>query len=82
MKPLVADKSRRKKHSESIQGREPAVLRKESIHSQPVSPPDDIQARISDHAYELYAERGYRQGYALEDWLEAERAIRGPERNA
>ncbi|MDH5741015.1 MAG: DUF2934 domain-containing protein [Nitrospira sp.] len=70
---------RRRKSSESLQSREPAMPQKEPVHSQPVSPPDDRQARITDRAYELYAERGYRQGYALDDWLEAEREIVGLE---
>ena len=30
---------------------------------------------IAARAYELYSERGYRHGYALDDWLEAEREI-------
>ncbi|HKW85955.1 MAG TPA: DUF2934 domain-containing protein [Nitrospiraceae bacterium] len=37
----------------------------------------DLQARISKRAYELYEQRGYYDGYALEDWLQAEREIRG-----
>ena len=36
---------------------------------------DDLHARISARAYELYTERGYRDGCAEEDWLEAEREI-------
>lgn len=36
---------------------------------------DDLQARITVRAYELYAERGYRTGCALEDWVDAEREI-------
>ena len=39
------------------------------------SPFDDLQARITARAYELYAERGYRTGCALEDWVDAEREI-------
>lgn len=81
MQSLVAEKLRRKRRSESVQSSEPDAPQKEPIHSQPVSPPDDIQTRISVRAYELYAERGYRQGYALADWLEAEREILGLERN-
>jgi hypothetical protein len=30
---------------------------------------------IAKRAYELYCERGYRHGYALDDWLDAEREI-------
>jgi len=43
--------------------------------SQPVSPCDDLHILITKRAYELYTERGYRHGYALDDWLEAEREI-------
>lgn len=41
----------------------------------PVSPCDDLKILIAKRAYELYSERGYRHGYALDDWLEAEREI-------
>ena len=47
-----------------------------------MSPCDDLQARIAQRAYELHAGRGYRQGYALEDWVEAEREILGQECSA
>ena len=42
---------------------------------QRVSQCDDLQALIAKRAYELYCERGYRQGCSLDDWLEAERDI-------
>lgn len=73
---------RRRKSSESLQSQEPAAPVKEPVHSQPVSSRDDAQARITDRAHELYAERGYREGYALDDWLEAEREVLGLECNA
>lgn len=82
MQSRAAKEPRRKKRSEPIQSQEPAVSLKEPVHCQPVSPCDDLQARITDRAYQLYAERGYRQGYALDDWLEAEREILGFECNA
>lgn len=78
MEPQATREPRRRKGgAESIQAREAAVPRKESVKPQSGSPHDDVQARIADRAYALHAERGYRQGYALEDWLEAEREIRG-----
>jgi hypothetical protein len=43
--------------------------------SQPLSPCDDPHILIAKRAYELYSERGYRHGYALDDWLDAEREI-------
>lgn len=82
MQPSVAKELRSKKSGKSVQSPEPAAPRKEPVHSQPLSPSDGIQARITDRAYELYAERGYREGYALDDWLEAELEILGPERKA
>lgn len=42
---------------------------------QPVSPCDEPHMLIAKRAYELYSERGYRHGYALDDWLDAEREI-------
>ncbi|HJT20164.1 MAG TPA: DUF2934 domain-containing protein [Nitrospira sp.] len=36
---------------------------------------DGLQERIAKRAYELYLERGCREGCALEDWVDAERAI-------
>ena len=42
---------------------------------QPVSPCDDLHILIAKRAYELYRERGYRHGYAIDDWLDAEREI-------
>lgn len=33
------------------------------------------QERIAKRAYELYLERGCREGCALEDWVDAEREI-------
>jgi DUF2934 family protein len=35
------------------------------------------QDRISERAYELYEQRGRRDGLALEDWLQAERQLAG-----
>jgi hypothetical protein len=39
--------------------------------------PADVRQLIANRAYELYAERGYREGHALDDWLESEREILG-----
>ena len=67
-------------HRQHVSGnRQPS---KEIVHAQPLSPCDDLQARIAKRAYELHAERGYRHGYSLEDWVEAEREILGPECSA
>jgi len=36
----------------------------------------DIQKLIEKKAYELYEKRGKKAGYAMNDWLEAERIIK------
>jgi len=82
MQPQTAKEPRKRKGTQSIQKPESAAAEKEPFHSQPVSSTDGVKARITDRAYELYAERGYRAGYALDDWLEAEREILGLECNA
>lgn len=45
------------------------------IAREPVHYCEDLHDRISQRAYAFYAERGYRDGCALEDWLDAEREI-------
>jgi HSP20 family protein len=47
----------------------------EKPHAPPLSPCDDLQVLIAKRAHELFSERGYRGGSALDDWLEAEREI-------
>ena len=37
--------------------------------------PSDIEAAIRVRAYELYAQRGYIEGFEKEDWLTAEREV-------
>ena len=38
--------------------------------------PVDVTPQIARRAYELYEQRGHREGHADQDWLEAEREIR------
>jgi hypothetical protein len=33
---------------------------------------EDLREQIAEKAYALYEQRGRREGYALEDWLDAE----------
>ena len=37
----------------------------------------DIEERILQRAFELYEQRGRVEGFALDDWLQAESEIRG-----
>lgn len=46
-------------------------------HPLPVPPCDDLHILIAKRAHELYGERGYGHGSALDDWLDAEREILG-----
>jgi hypothetical protein len=57
----------------SKRGRKTQVPKPEA--NAPPDPGGDLHALIAKRAYELYAERGYRHGHALDDWLEAEREI-------
>ena len=82
MKPIAANEPPKRKGAHSIQKQAQPVSEKEPVHCQPVSPCDDLRVRIAQRAYELHAERGYREGYALDDWLQAEREILGLECNA
>jgi hypothetical protein len=88
MQPHPSKEPSRRKVSRPIQKKVPAVTQavaateKGPVRCQPVSPCDDLQARITQRAYELHAERGYREGRALDDWLEAEREVLGLECNA
>ena len=42
--------------------------------------PNDIEESIRRRAYELYEERGRVDGFALDDWLQAEAEILGKQR--
>jgi hypothetical protein len=39
--------------------------------------PSDIEEHIRQRAYELYEQRGVVDGFASDDWLQAESEIRG-----
>jgi H+-transporting ATPase len=41
------------------------------------SPPADLVPQIANQAYALYEEHGHNDGHAVEDWLQAERKVRG-----
>jgi hypothetical protein len=40
-----------------------------------------IEERIRNRAYHLYANRGYADGHALDDWLEAKAEVLGVVKN-
>jgi hypothetical protein len=41
----------------------------------PIELPEGMWERIAQKAFELWRERGCREGYALQDWLDAEAAV-------
>jgi hypothetical protein len=45
------------------------------LKERPMWVPESPWQRIADKAYELYEQRGRRDGYALDDWLEAEHIV-------
>ena len=59
----------------------PPIKKKPSTRSplaaspQAIALPDGMRERISKKAYELWEERGYRDGLDLEDWLDAEAIV-------
>ncbi|MBX3235954.1 MAG: DUF2934 domain-containing protein [Nitrospiraceae bacterium] len=65
MKP-TPKKSRTQRSVESGAGRSGAAT---------VESPDGLWERISQKAYDLWQERGRREGFALEDWLDAEAIV-------
>jgi len=55
------------------QGNAPAG--RPSRGANPIELPDGMRDRIAAKAYELWHERGCRQGRDLEDWLDAETIV-------
>ena len=41
----------------------------------PIELPEGMWERINQKAFELWRDRGCREGYALQDWLDAEAAV-------
>lgn len=41
----------------------------------PIELPDGMWDRLTKKAYELWEERGRREGYHLEDWFDAEKIV-------
>ena len=48
-----------------------------SKSSTPAMSKDDLNALIGKKAYELYEKRGRKTGHTIDDWLEAERIVKG-----
>ena len=45
--------------------------------AQKASTKEDLSQKVAQKAYELYVERGCAHGYDVEDWVKAERIVKG-----
>ena len=45
--------------------------------SNPTMSKDDLGKLVAKKAYELYEKRGKKAGHSMDDWLEAERIVKG-----
>jgi len=45
--------------------------------SNPTMSKNDLGALVAKKAYELYEKRGRKAGHSMDDWLEAERIMKG-----
>jgi hypothetical protein len=68
---IRSSKSDRKQQAQQQRTEQPT----QKSHPLPQSPDEDLHVLIEKRAYELYAERNFRQGVALDDWLDAEQEI-------
>ena len=54
---------------------QPRVAKTRGLGLEDVWVPQSTWQRIADKAYELYEQRGRREGYALQDWHDAEHLV-------
>lgn len=59
----------------TVRERKTVVTRKGERRQDQTLRSDDLRALVAAQAYSFYEQRGYEDGYDLEDWLEAERRI-------
>ena len=45
--------------------------------SNPTMSREDVSKLVEKKAYELYEKRGRKAGHSMDDWLEAERIVKG-----
>jgi hypothetical protein len=73
MKPSSRKDEKKPRVIVSVQDRSASETGESSPRRKPAF--EDLHARISLRAYELYVQRGRREGHAQQDWLDAEREI-------
>lgn len=74
MKPPATSGPRRKSRVDSSK-HDPIVAEATATGSSNGNATTDVHARIAALAYELYEQRGRRDGHDVEDWLMAERRV-------
>jgi hypothetical protein len=77
MAPVKRTSSTAKAPRKTTKTAKPANGEQNTINPQPANSLEDA---IRVRAYELYVERGFKDGFAQEDWLRAEAELRGQER--
>jgi hypothetical protein len=55
--------------------KKPSMRSPLAVSPQSIKLPDGMRERILKRAFELWQERGYRDGHDLEDWLDAETIV-------
>lgn len=55
--------------------KKPSMRSPLAVSPQPIELLDGVTERISKKAFELWQDRGYRDGHDLEDWLDAEAIV-------
>jgi hypothetical protein len=55
--------------------KKPSVQSRLAASTQSIELPEDRRERISKKAFELWQERGYREGHDIQDWLDAEAIV-------
>ncbi len=63
------------KHQHLKGKRDEKAVTTQEDNSQAGALSDELQEQIAKRAYELYLERGCREGCDVEDWVDAEREI-------
>lgn len=74
MKPVII-RSTKPHPQASVPKQQPNEPTVQTPPARPLSPCDDLHDLIATRAYELCCERGYRNRFALDAWLDAEREI-------
>jgi hypothetical protein len=75
--PVKKPRAPRKSPTTEAAVAEPAVVTELQVSAATLNPaPEDMGAMVATAAYYLAAARNFSPGHELDDWLEAERAVR------